>query len=104
MSKLDIRFDKFIDTGKAIIKFDAPAGKTISAVTSVKPQIWNVPEFYVDNVFTYRVIWQGENNTFTTEAPVSYSSSVWIEVSLGKTPDGGTPVLGGLIITYTEGI
>lgn len=100
MSKLDIRFDKFIDAGKTIIKFDAPVNTTINSVTSVQPQVWNVPEYLIDNIFSYRVLWQTETGTFTTQ-PVSQSSSVWVEVTLTKTPAGGTPVLSGLLVSYT---
>lgn len=100
MSKLDVRFDKFIDSGKAIIKFDAPVNTTINSITSVQPQIWNVPEYFVDNVFSYRVLWQTESSTFTTQ-PVPQSSSVWVEVTLNRTPGGGTPVLSGLLLSYT---
>jgi hypothetical protein len=102
MSKLDVRFDKFLDTGKTIIRLDAPEGVTISDITSVTPQIWNVPEYFVDNVFEYRVIWEDGDSFTTTNVP--FSARVWIEVTLSKTPDGGTPMLSGLIANYTSGI
>lgn len=99
MSKLDVRFEKFLETGKVMIRLDAPQGSTISNITSVTPQIWNVPEYYIDNVFSYRIIWEdGENYTTT---PVAFSSRIWVEVTLTKTPGGGTPMLSGLIVDYT---
>ena len=102
MSKLDIRYDKFLDTGKTIIRFDAPTGKTISNVTGMTPQMWNVPENQVSSCFSYRIIWEtsfGSNNYTLT--PVPFSKRVWVEVTLKKMSGGGTPALSGLIMKYT---
>lgn len=102
MSKLDVRYDKFLDTGKTMIRFDAPTGKTISNVTGLTPQMWNVPENQVSSCFSYRVIWETSfgSNSYTT-TPVPFSKRVWVEVTLNKTRDGGTPALSGLIMKYT---
>lgn len=102
LSKLDIRYDKFLDSGKVIIRFDAPAGDTISNVTGITPQIWNVPEYNISDVFSYRVIWEtAYNSNIYTLSKVPSSQRVWIEVTLNKTPNGGTPALSGLILKYS---
>lgn len=102
LSKLDVRYDKFLDTGKTIIRFDAPAGDTISNIVSLTPQIWNVPEYQVSSVFSYRVIWEtAYNSNVYTLNKVPSSQRIWIEVTLNKTPEGGTPSLSGLILKYT---
>jgi len=102
MSQVDARFEKFADTGKTILKFDAPAGSTISSVDNVTPDIWNVIEAEVPDIFFYRVIWETAygSGTYTT-TPVPLSKRVWIEVTLNKTSGEGTPVLSGLNIEYS---
>jgi hypothetical protein len=102
LSKLDIRYDKFLDSGKTIIRFDAPSGDTISTVKSLTPQMWNIPEYLVSSCFSYRVIWETSYNSNTyTLSPVPFSKRVWIEVTLNKTPNSGTPSLSGLIMKYS---
>ena len=102
LSKLDVRFDKFLETGKAIFRFDAPDGDTISSVTNVLPQIWNVSEAELPYVFDYRVIWETSfDSDIYTLNPVASSQRVWIEVSLNKTMNKGTPALSGLSVSYT---
>lgn len=102
LSSLDIRNDKFLDTGKCIIRFDAPASDTISSVTSVTPYIWNVAESFVNDVFSYRLIWETSYNSgvYTTSS-VPLSKRVWVEVTLNKTLDGGTPQLTNLVLNYS---
>lgn len=102
LSKLDIRYDKFLSTGKTIIRFDAPSGDTISAVNSLTPLAWNLSEYQVGNCFSYRVIWETSYNSPTyTLSPVSSSKRVWVEVTLNQTENGGTPALSGLILKYS---
>lgn len=102
ISKLDVRYDKFLDIGKAIIKFDAPTGRTISNITSVIPQIWNIPEYQVSDVFSYRVLWETSFNSGTyTLTPVPSSQRIWMEVTLKKNNLGATPALSGLILKYS---
>jgi len=99
MSKLDIRYEKFLDTGKTIIRFDAPTDTTISTIRSITPQMWNVPEYLVNDAFSYRVIWETSYNSGSyTLTPVPLSRRVWIEVTLNKMEDGGTPALSGLLL------
>jgi hypothetical protein len=102
LSKLDIRYDKFTSSGKTIIRFDAPGASTISSVTSVMPYIWNVPEYQVGDIFSYRVIWETsfESGSYTL-TPVPSSQRVWIEVTLNETPAKGSPALSGLILKYS---
>lgn len=102
MSKLDIRYDKFLDSGKTIIRFDAPTGDTISTVNSLTPQMWNVPEYMVSSCFSYRVIWETSYNSNNyTLTPVPSSKRVWIEITLNKMTDGGSPAMSGLILKYS---
>ena len=96
LSDLDIRYDKFLTTGKTIIKFDAPTGKLISNVKNVTPYIYNVPQSLLSQVFSYRVIYEDGGN-YTLNNPGS-SSSIWIEVSLAMLDDKIPPVLSDLKI------
>lgn len=98
LSNLDLRYNKYLDEGKAMIRLDAPDGETISSITNVLPEMWNVAEAVQPSVFSYRTIWETAfNSGIYTTNPVALSSRVWIEVSLTKTPGGGTPALSGLV-------
>lgn len=101
-SVLDLGYDKFLSTGKAILRFDAPDGDTISSVTSVDPHIYNVAESDVPDVFDYRVIWETSYNSGSyTLTPVPLSNRVWVEVTLTETTGKGTPALSGLTVSYS---
>jgi hypothetical protein len=98
LSDMDIRYDKFLPSGKIIFKFNAPVGQTISEITNVAPKIFNVSESLTSDAFSYRVIYN-DGSVYTTENPGS-SNSVWIEETLTQMPDGTAPVLSDLIIDY----
>jgi hypothetical protein len=98
LSDLDIRYDKFLPTGRMIFKFDAPEGDIISSITSVTPKIYNVSPSLLSQAFSYRVIYN-DGSIYTLENPGS-SNSVWIEVTLNQLPDGTAPVLSDLVINY----
>lgn len=99
---VDVRYDKFLPLGKTMIRFDAPAGKTISDVSSVIPQIYNVAEALIPQVFSYRIIWETTYNSgIYTTTPVPNSARVWVEVTLNQTPGKGTPALSGLTLSYS---
>lgn len=99
LSDLDIRFDKFLPSGRTMVKFDAPVGTLIYDIVNVTPKIYNVPEELVSSVFSYRVIYL-DSGVYTEENPGS-SNSVWIEVTLTELGDGTPPVLSDIIIEYT---
>jgi hypothetical protein len=102
LSDIDVRYDKFLPTGKSIIRLDAPPGETISAITSVEPKIWNVSQALLNDVFSYRVIWETSFNSGNyTLNPVASSQRVWLEVTLDQVVSGYTPVLSSLIANYT---
>ncbi len=44
LSDLDVKYEKYLPTGKMIIKYSAPAGDVIEEVTNVSPKIYNVAE------------------------------------------------------------
>ena len=98
LSDIDIRSDKFLPTGKTIIRFDAPSGEVIYNVTGVTPKIYNVPLELISTVFEYKVIYS-DSGAYTEENPGS-SDSVWVEVTLNQLSDGTAPVLSDLIVTY----
>lgn len=102
LSDVDVRYDKFLSTGKTIIRLDAPDGHVINAIDSVFPKIWNVSQAMLNDVFSYRVIWETSYNSGNyTLSPVSNSQRVWIEVTLDQAVSGHTPVLSSLIANYT---
>lgn len=102
LSDLDIRYDKFLTTGKAMVKIDPPGGTTISSIDNVQPLLFNVSESQQEDVFSYRVIWETSYNSGVyTTTPVANSLRVWVEVTLNLTPGMGTPALSGLSLTYS---
>jgi hypothetical protein len=103
LAKLDVRYEKFLESGKTILRFDAPEGETISSVDDITPQIWNTSEAELDDIFSYRLIWETSYNSgvYTTTQPGSGAKRVWVEVTLGKTINKGTPALSGLIVSYS---
>jgi hypothetical protein len=98
LSDIDIRSDKFMPTGKTIIKFDAPDGELRYDVINVIPKIYNIPEELIPTVFEYRVIYQ-DSGVYTESNPGS-STRIWIEVILNQLGDGTAPVLSDLIVEY----
>ena len=101
LSRFDVRKDKFLSEGSAILRFDAPEGESINSIDQVTPHIWNVPLVEHVDVFDYNVIWEEPENSGTyTTTPVSGSSRVWIDVTL-KGTRGWTPALSGLEISYS---
>ena len=98
LSDMDIRYDKFLPSGRIIFKFNAPQGEVIDNINYVTPKIFNVSESLLSEVFDYRVIYN-DGAIYTTENPGS-SNSVWIEVTLNQLSDGTAPVLSDLIINY----
>lgn len=98
LSDLDVRYDKFLPTGRMIFKFEPSNGDIISSVTSVTPKIYNVSPALLSDVFSYRIIYK-DGSVYTTENPGS-SNEIWIEVTLNQLYDGTAPVLSDLIINY----
>lgn len=99
LSDLDMRSQRFLETGKTIIKFTAPEGTLIYSVDEVIPKMYNVPEELISTAFSYRVIWK-DSGVYTLDE-VPGSSSVWIEVTLNQLGDGTAPVLSDLIVNYS---
>lgn len=102
LSQIDVRFTKFLDTGRTIVRFDAPGTDTISSVDDVMPEIWNVAESELPYIFDYRVLWETSYNSgvYTTN-PVAFSKRVWIDVTLNKTLGQGSPAISGLVVSYS---
>lgn len=98
LSDLDIRYDKYLPTGKMIVKFTAPDGQTISDIINVTPKIYNVPLSQISTAFSYRVIYN-DSGTYTLSNPGA-SNDVWIEVTLNILDDKTAPILSDLIIQY----
>lgn len=98
LSDLDVRYDKFLPSGKTIIKFTPPDGSLINNVTSVDPVIYNVPLSQMSNAFSYRVIYDDAGNYSLTNPGAS--TNVWIEVTLNMLEDKTAPVLSDLRIQY----
>ena len=100
LNHLDAQYVKSLSSGRAMIQVNAPTGGTISSVSDVQPQIFNVIEAEIPDVFSYRVIWEtGVDSGIYTETPVSLSEKVWVEVTLNKASDGTNPTLSGLVVT-----
>jgi len=111
LSRLDLRQEKFLPEGRAIIRFDAPDGQVINNVDywdGIQAGIWNVDPvslgggFNTDPVYEYRFIWETSANSgiYTTEVPVTGANRMWVEVTL-KNTEGWTPALSDLVIDYS---
>lgn len=101
LSRLDLRYDRFMNTGKIILKFNAPAGHTISQVTDVLPQLWNVAGTEWPTTYAWRAIWETSLNSGSyTTTPVSSSSRVWIELTLNETLGKASPALSGAAVEF----
>jgi hypothetical protein len=98
LSDLDIRYDKYLTSGKTIIKFSPTNGDVISQITNVTPKIYNVPQSLLSTAFSYRVIYS-DAGVYTTSNPGA-SNAVWIEITLNMLDDKTPPVLSDLIIEY----
>lgn len=98
LSDLDIRYDKYLTSGKTILKFTPTNGDVISEITNVSPKIYNVPESLLSKAFSYRIIYNN-SGVYTTTNPGT-SNSVWIEVTLNMLDDKTPPVLSDLVIEY----
>jgi hypothetical protein len=102
LSHLDVRYDRFEESGKVIFKLEPKDAETISSIDSVTPYIYNVEQAALNNVFSYRVIWETSNDSGTyTLTSVPSSSKAWLEVTLVKDSEGNFPVLNGFKITYS---
>ncbi len=102
LADLDVRYDKFLGTGKTIIRLDAPSGDVINNITSVSPKVWNVAQSNLNAVFDYRVIWETAFNSGSyTLTPVSASQRVWLEITLHEVSPGYTPSLTSVLVNYT---
>ena len=98
LSDMDIRFDKFLPSGKMIVKYTPSNGDLINDINSVTPKIYNVPLSAIDEAFSYRVIYSN-GSAYSTSNPGS-STSVWIEVTLNMLDDNTVPVLSDLVVDY----
>lgn len=96
LSDIDIRYAKYIPTGRTFIRFNAPAGKTINEVFNVSPKIYNVSPSLLSSVFSYRVFYPS-GGTYTLTNPGT-SDHVYVEVTLSMLDDMVPPVLSDLIL------
>lgn len=102
LSSLDVKFDKFQESGKIIYQIEPNTGDTFSSIDSVQPDVYNVPAGALEDVFSYRVIWETalDSGTYTL-SPVPSSAKAWIEVTLNKDSFQNLPVLTNLKVTYS---
>lgn len=98
LADFDVRYDKYLPSGKTIFKFSAPQGELINEVTAVDPLIYNVPLSQMSQAFSYRVIYD-DAGIYSLNNPGA-SSHVWIEVTLNMLEDKTPPVLSDLVISY----
>lgn len=96
LSDVDIRYDKFITSGKTFIRFDAPAENTINEILNVSPKVYNVSQSLLSSVFSYRVFYPN-GGSYSLNNP-NTSDHVYIEVTLNMLEDKIPPVLSDLII------
>lgn len=102
LSRLDLRYRKFLPEGRSIIRFDAPVGQTINSIIGVYPQVWNVPPHQIPEVMDFQVIWESDSGSLPTLEPQPNSRSVWLQLEMKGTP-GWSPVLSGLVVDYVAG-
>lgn len=95
MSRFDLRHDKFLESGRAILHL----ADTVMSVESVTPEIYNVSPAVVDDVFSHRFLSESSPGGTVVEGLTS-GQKTWIEITLQNT-DGWTPALSGLIVDYS---
>lgn len=101
LTHVDVRHDKFTQTGRAFIRVDAAKYTTISSIDSVEPEIYNINPALIPDAFSYDVWWEtGLDSGTYTQTPVAASSKVWIEVIMTEA-NSTTPVLSGLRVNYS---
>jgi len=102
LSDLDIRYDKFLPSGKTILKFTPPNGDLIAAVNSVTPKIYNISPSLIDSIFSYRIIYgvPGVGGMVYSENNPGSSQEIWVEITLNMLDDKTAPVLTDLIVDY----
>jgi hypothetical protein len=96
LSDIDIRYEKFLNSGRTFIRFDAPTGKTINELLNVSPKVYNIPQSLLNDSFSYRVFYPS-GSTYVLTNP-NTSSHVYIEISLSMLENKIPPVLSDLII------
>lgn len=97
LTGLDLRYEKRMDSGKLMVRVDAPVGQTFSEPLSVTPIIYNVSQAEIPYIFSTRTIWETSvDSEEYTATPVPFSEKVWLEITLNKTLDNATPELYGL--------
>jgi hypothetical protein len=96
LSDIDIRYEKFLNSGRTFIRFDAPTGKTINELLNVSPKVYNIPQSLLNDSFSYRVFYPS-GSTYVLINP-NTSSHVYIEISLSMLENKIPPVLSDLII------
>jgi hypothetical protein len=99
LSDLDIRVNKYLNTGRIYFRFSAPENQLIFRVNSVTPKIYNVPLSLTELAFSNRVLYPTSANDLSI-IPQSGSSTVFIEITLNKLQDDTVPLLSDLIISY----
>jgi hypothetical protein len=102
ISTLDVRYDKFADSGKVIFRLDPNTGDTISSVENVTPFIYNVAQAAISDVFSYQIIWEtSPDSGIYTLTPVPSSEKAWIEITLMKDDLDNLPALNGFVVEYS---
>jgi hypothetical protein len=96
LSDFDVRYEKFLPTGRSFVKFTAPSGKVINEIMNVSPKIYNVSQTVLSDVFQYRTFYKN-GSTYSLENQGT-STEVYIEVTLKMLEDKIPPVLSDLII------
>lgn len=100
LSDVDIRYEKYLSTGRTFIRFDAPTGNTIREILNVSPKIYNVSPSLLSSVFTHKIYYpviSGSETTYSLVNPET-SDHVYVEVTLNMLDDMVPPVLSDLII------
>lgn len=96
LSDIDLRYEKFLETGRTFMRFDAPQGKTINQILNVSPKIYTHPQSLLNDVFSYRIFYPSGSGYVLTNP--NTSSHVYIEVTLAMLENKIPPVLSDLII------
>jgi hypothetical protein len=100
LSDIDIRYEKYLSTGRTFIRFDAPTGNTIREILNVSPKIYNVSPSLLSSVFSHKIYYpviSGSETTYSLVNPET-SDHVYVEVTLNMLDDMVPPVLSDLII------
>lgn len=97
LSNMDVRYEKYLPSGKTFIKFNAPTGKTINEITNVSPKIYNISQSIVSQFSSYKVFYPS-GSSYSPGSNSGASATVYIELTLSMPDNKIPPIISDIIV------